>query len=67
MKLPETYIDEYFVRHFVEDNWGYILEMIEDSIEDWGEFGEQIIDELRKYDLNYISLVEKKEKKTEEK
>ena len=66
MKLPETHIDEYFVKHFIKNNWGYILEMIEDSIEDWGEFGEQIIDELRKYDLNYISLREKEDKEDDE-
>ena len=66
MKIPEEHIDKYFVRNFIKENWGYIVQMIEDSIEDWGEFGEQIIDELRKYDLSSISLEKKDDEENDE-
>lgn len=63
MRIPIDRIDEYFLKRFIYDNWDEILLMIENSMEDWGELGKQIINELKKYDLNYITLVEKDKSK----
>lgn len=63
MRVPIDHIDEYFLKRFIYDNWDEILLMIENSMEDWGELGKQIINELKKYDLNYITLVEKDKSK----
>lgn len=63
MRVPIDHIDEYFLKRFIYDNWDEILLMIENSMEDWGELGKQIINELKKYDLSYITLVEKDKSK----
>ena len=67
MRIPIDHIDEYFLKRFIYDNWDEILLMIENSMEDWGELGKQIINELTKYDLSLISLEKKEDKEDDEK
>ena len=66
MRIPIDHIDEYFLKRFIYDNWDEILLMIENSMEDWGELGKQIINELKKYDLSLISLEKKEDKENDE-
>ena len=66
MRVPIDHIDEYFLKRFIYDNWDEILLMIENSMEDWGELGKQIINELKKYDLSLISLEKKEDKEDDE-
>ena len=66
MRVPIDHIDEYFLKRFIYDNWDEILLMIENSMEDWGELGKQIINELKKYNLSLISLEKKEDKEDDE-
>ena len=61
MKLPEPIFSEYELETVIKENWSEIIELIEPSLEEWGKYGERFIQELRKYDLNYMTLRLKKE------
>lgn len=61
MRISKDYVTKYFVENFLKENWEEIIGMIGGSINDWGEFGEQIVNELKKYEVNYVSFIEKKE------
>lgn len=61
MKLPEPTFSEYELETVIKENWSEIIELIEPSLEEWGKYGERFIQELRKYDLKYMSLRLKKE------
>lgn len=65
MRISKDYVTKYFVENFLKENWEEIISMIGGSINDWGEFGNQIINELKKYELNYVSFIEKKDKEDE--
>ena len=56
MKLPEPTFSEYELETVIKENWSEIIELIEPSLEEWGKYGEKFIQELRKYDLNYMSF-----------
>ena len=61
MKLPEPTFSEYELETVIKENWSEIIELIEPSLEEWGKYGERFIQELRKYDLNYMTLRLKEE------
>ena len=61
MRLPEPTFSEYELETVIKENWSEIIELIEPSLEEWGKYGERFIQELRKYDLNYMTLRLKKE------
>ena len=56
MRLPEPTFSEYELETVIKENWSEIIELIEPSLEEWGKYGERFIQELRKYDLNYMTL-----------
>ena len=61
MRLPEPTFSEYELETVIKENWSEIIELIPPSLEEWGKYGEKFIQELRKYDLKYMSLSLKKE------
>ena len=61
MRLPEPTFSEYELETVIKENWSEIIELIEPSLEEWGTYGEKFIQDLRKYDLNYMTLRLKKE------
>lgn len=66
MRISKGYVTKYFVESFIKENWEEIIEMIGGSINDWGEFGDQIINALKKYDLNYVSFIDKEDEKNKD-
>ena len=66
MKLPEPTFSEYELETVIKENWSEIIELIEPSLEEWGKYGERFIQELRKYDLNYMTLRLKEEFKEDD-
>ena len=67
MKLPEPTFSEYELETVIKENWSEIIELISPSLEEWGKYGEKFIQELRKYDLNYMSFSLKDEFKENDK
>ena len=66
MRLPEPTFSEYELETVIKENWSEIIELIEPSLQEWGKYGERFIQELRKYDLTYMSLRLKKEDKEDD-
>ena len=66
MRLPEPTFSEYELETVIKENWSEIIELIEPSLEEWGKYGERFIQELRKYDLKYMTLRLKKEIKEDD-
>lgn len=67
MKLPKPTFSKYDLEKIIKENWNEIIELIESSLENWGQYEKIFIEELKKHEINYIDIKLKKEDKEDEK
>lgn len=62
MKIPEKFIDKYFLEQYLIKNWDYILKLIaSDNYINGSDISDQIYEEFKKYKLLYATLEENDE------